>query len=84
MKNCNFLLMVMFFSLQANAQIFKDFGKKLEERAMKKVEQKAEQKVDRHIDKTLDKADKKSDEKIEDVKSGKKPVIQIRQIPKKV
>lgn len=50
----------------SNAQLFKDFGKKLEEKAKRKVEEK----VDRHVDKTLDKADKKTDEKIEDAKSG--------------
>lgn len=70
MKKGVLLAILMFFVAPIEAQIFKDFGKKLEERALKKVEQKAEQKVDRHIDKTLDKADRKSDEKIEEVKSG--------------
>lgn len=71
MKKIFLLGMLICISQISNAQLFKDFDKKLEQRAKKKLEQKAEQKADRHIDKTLDKADKKSDEKIEEIKSGK-------------
>ena len=66
MKKIILLTSLILVFQSANAQLFKDFGKKLEEKAKRKVEEK----VDRHVDKTLDKADKKTDEKIEDAKSG--------------
>jgi OmpA-OmpF porin, OOP family len=72
MKKLFLLGVFICISQVGNAQLFKDFGKKLEDKAKKKLEQKAEQKTDRHIDKTLDKADKKTDEKIEDIKNNKK------------
>lgn len=70
MKKGSLLFVVLLFVQLSNAQIFKDFGTKLEERAKRKVEQKVDEKIDRHMDKTLDNADKKSDKKIEDVKNG--------------
>lgn len=47
----------------AQAQILKGFGKKLEQ----KIEQRIERKADRQVDKVLDKADKKTDESLDQV-----------------
>lgn len=49
-------------STLSQAQILKDFGKKLE----RKIEDRIERKADRHVDKVLDKADEKTDEPIDD------------------
>lgn len=63
------LLGIFIFGSQAvNAQLLKDFGKKLEE----KVNRKIEEKVDRHVDKTINKTDQKTDQKIEEAKSSSK------------
>lgn len=58
------LLICLFVSVEtAEAQLFKGFGKKLEE----KIENRIERKADRQVDKVLDKADKKTDEPIDNV-----------------
>jgi cell division protein ZapA (FtsZ GTPase activity inhibitor) len=54
-------ILIVGFSVSAEAQVLKGFGKKLE----KKIEQRIERKADRQVDKALDKADKKTDESIE-------------------
>lgn len=66
MKKIFFLGIFICISQLSNAQLLKDFGKKLEE----KVNRKIEEKVDRHVDKTINKADQKTDEKFEEAKSG--------------
>lgn len=73
MKNFKYTIALLSIFMLGNitlcqAQLFKDFGKKLE----KKVEKRIERKADRHVDKGLDKADKKTDEPIDDALYNKK------------
>ena len=46
MKKGYLLFVVLLFVQLSNAQIFKDFGTKLEDRAKRKVEQKVDEKID--------------------------------------
>lgn len=69
-------IVIMSSSATCDAQVLKNFGKKLE----KKIEERIERKADRNVDKVLDKADKKTDKPIDDAlnkpkanSSSKKP-----------
>lgn len=61
------IIFVFGITTEAEAQILKGFGKRLE----KKIEKKIEQKADRHVDKVIDKADRETDKPIDGVIDGK-------------
>lgn len=67
MKRIVLVAVILSLGYSADAQVLKNFGKRIE----RKIEERIDRKADRSVDKVLDKGDKKTDEPLDALLEGK-------------